>query len=290
MGDTMRVIRIINNSSGSGIIELLISTLIASIILVGVVTSLTATTRLSADNEIITRCHEQARTVLDLLSYDIRMTGSGMPLGQTGFAIDAVDLGDSPLPILLNAGSNYLQLRLNEKGVETVLAQAYTPSVSNLTFEVLSSEDIFEEDTIYISDFTQGGANGFRGQVVQVSGNSITVSNTYTATFAASFPSGSIVTRVATITYNSPNDFSGITRNNELGDTLLQQNSMFELRYLDQSGNALALPLTPLVIKNTLHAIEVKVFVRSRRNLSTGGQYLAEASHQVGLRNIMLSR
>jgi hypothetical protein len=276
--------------AGVTIIELLVTVLLMSIVMLGVVGTVTWTSRQSIDHEIIARVNEQARAILDYMAYDMRMLGSGMPLGQTGFPIGGTGLGDAPLPLLTTSDDDQIELRLNERGSDTVLTANYTPSAANLTLSVLSASDFEAGDMLYVSDHTQGGTSGMQGTVAQVGNDWITLENTYVATAGATFKSGSTVSRVSTITYESPADGSGVTRDTGEGPVALEPNSTFNLDYLDATGTEITPPLTAAAIAANLYTIRVTVSVQASQPLYDGTTYSTEAVQEIGLRNLILSR
>lgn len=276
--------------SGFSILELLVSTMVVGVIMISVVGTVQKTRQQSMNHEIINNTNEQARALLDYFIYDIRMAGSGIPFYQSGFRIGDSNLGTAPQPILTTASSTFLPIRMNEKGKETALTADYTPSSTHLTLSAYSTADFVVGDIIYISDVTQGGSSGFQGTVNAKSSNSLTVNSTYVSTPGATFKSGSIIGRVASVSYNSPGDWSGITRDNGTTSVTLAPNSQFSLVYRDCSGTALSLPLTTDVIKNTLCSVEVSISVRSSRALLNGEQYTANVNQLVTMRNLIFSR
>ena len=275
---------------GASLIELLVSMLVTVVISLAFIQGFLSLTKVSLDNEIVAQANEQARTILDYMGFDLRMTRAGIPFAQSGFQIGGTGLGDAPLPVLLDATSSHFHVRLNEKGVDTVLTADYTPTSTNLTISVFSTLDLFAGDNIYMSDLSMGGTSGMKAQIAAINGTHVTLRAGYTATAAAQFKAGCMVNHVADVIYNSPGSWSGITRNNGGGDVVLQPNTQFTISYLDGNGAVLALPLTAAVVKSNLSSARVTVTVRSQRVLSSGQIYSTTASQEVALRNLILSR
>ena len=136
------------SESGTTLPELLVGTLLFSILFLAVTSTFLDTTRKSHNNTVVMNTEDEVHTVLDFLSADLRMAGAGMPLGQGSFRIELVALGDAPLPILTSATSSFIQVRSNEAGWDSVLTSDFTPSSGNLSFSVLSSVDLDIGDTI----------------------------------------------------------------------------------------------------------------------------------------------
>ncbi len=95
--------------------------------------------------------------------------------------------------------------------------------------------------------------------------------------------------KVTTVTYES-NLLGGIIRYWEDNSEKLSPDASFELEYLDANGNALALPLTELVISNELNAVRLTVTVVGSHNLIDGNEYTTELEQIVSFRNMALSR
>lgn len=275
---------------GSSLVEMLVNCGIVSIVLASVVAMFTSTSRSNFDERLIQKANEEARILLDILAFDIRMAGSGMPMGQALFSPTDAALGTAPLPVLLTSTNSTLRLRLNENGRDTMLTATYTPSAASLSFTVVSAADIGVGDTIYICDFTQGGTSGLRGSVTAINGTTVTIAAGYVASAGASFASGSVVSRVTDVVFDSPVSWSGITRDIGGGPVLLAPNSLVTFTYYDSAGALLTPPLTAAQIKDNLAAIDVVVSVRSGVPLRNGNVYTATSTHRVTLRNLILTR
>lgn len=278
------------SEQGTTLLELLVGTLLFSILFLAVTSTFLDTTRKSHNNTIVMNTEDEVHTVLDFLSADLRMAGAGMPLGQGSFRSELALLGDAPLPILTSATSTFIQVRSNEAGWDTVLMTDFTPSPSQLSFSVLDAADLDVGDTIYLSDMTRGGAQGMRATVTGITGNTISIGSGYIASAAASFSAGSTINRVTDVTFNSPLDGSGITRDTGSGALLVAPNSSFTITYLDGAGVSLAPPLTPAVISSQLASLRLSVSVTSRQPLKNGTTYTATAERRIALRNMNLNR
>ena len=114
-------------------------------------------TRTSHDQRIRTTAHEQARSILDMMAFEIRMAGSGVPFGQANFQIGDPQLNDAPLPVLTSSDTDTISFRCNESGELAFLDTELEvkPGALHLSVTDLS---LFEEgDTIYISDLPRAG-------------------------------------------------------------------------------------------------------------------------------------
>jgi type II secretory pathway pseudopilin PulG len=272
------------------LVGLLVSIALMSSLLAAAFSGFSDVSARTFDQEIKSRANQQARALIDLIAFDLRRLGQGMPLGQSGFAMGGAGLGDASLPVLLTSTTTQLSYRLNEKGFYTMLTANYTPSASALTFSVQSLSDIEPGDTIYISDVTQGGTSGLKGVVTSASGTSVTIGANYVASAGAVLKAGSLVERVSTVVLDSPGTSTGITRNAELGALVLAPNSSFTLAYYDSAGAAVSLPLTSSTVANNLSAIRVTVTVNGDKPLRAGGTYSASVTETISLRNLLYTR
>ncbi len=285
-----RIINFAFSNRGYTLTELLVSLSISATLLGATSATFLNTTRQAGDHEIVTRTREYARSVLDLVAFDLRMTGSGMPLNQEDFSIDDLTLGEAPLPLLSGANDDFIQIRLNERGFHTVLTSAYTPSATSLNVTVYDSSNFSDGDLIYISDMISNGENGLQGEITNVGPNTLTIDSAFVASPSATFPIGSTVHRITQVDYLSPNDGSGIMRDPGDGGNILAPRSTFTLDYVDSAGTSLLTPLTAADIADNLSAIELTVSVQSEQRLKNGEFYTAQFTEYISLRNLNLSR
>ena len=276
-----------NDCDGFSLFEVLVAIFISAILLGNITATLMQTSSHYHDRSVISKTEERAQMLLDLLAYEIRHLGAGMPLGQSDFDISDATLGDASLPILLNATATYVQIKLDEIQTSSTITASYTPSVVDLDFTVESANGFSVGDTVYLSDMIVGGDDGLEGVITNITGNTITIDSGYTASAAASFNAGSSIHRVSTVTFDSLVD---ITRDNGTGAVTLAPNSSFTLTYLDESGTTLALPLTRAIVDDSLASINIQISLDSDSLLKDGTTYTAVAQQQVHLRNLRLSR
>lgn len=259
--------------------------------------------RRSLDHLTMATAQERAKSVLSLIAFDLRMVGSGMPLGQAAFTIADATLGDAPLPILTSSTRSRIVYRINENGATTVLYGAeFKPSAALRSFRVFSAKDLEVGDTIYISNMLPGagkdspnigGIHGLRGKIASIAAGAqptITIDSSFKTSTGAGFREGSTVERVTDVILDSPLSGSGITRNPETGAVALAPRSTFTATYLDGNGNSLIPPLSATTIANQLSAIRITVQVTSDRPLLDGAPYVATATETVALRNLNVSR
>ena len=181
-------------------------------------------------------------------------------------------------------------LRLNENGRVAVLTASFTPSAGARTFQVYSAANFTVGDTIYISNASAGGSLGLKGTITTINGTSITIAAGYITSAGAIFDTGSVVHRVTEVTYDSPADGAGITRNNGSGLIRVVPTSSFLLAYYDSTGAVLTPPLSAATIQNQLCAIGVTTSVISSSKMKNGTNYTSTAQDRIALRNLILSR
>ena len=278
------------NERGITLAELLLSMVMFSALLAAASSQFLDSTRHAYDNELINRAEEQARIVLDLMAYDLRLAGAGMPLGQDNFEAGGIGLGDSPLPLLTSATSSFVEIRVSEQGRQALLLIDYTPDPSNLTISVSSTDDFVRGDIIYLSDMVAGGTNGMRAEIVSVGSNSITIDANYFAPAGVTFESGTTVTRVTTVSFSSDSTKSSIIRDDGDLTQELALNASFTLEFLDGAGTAIALPMSDLDITSDLAGVNITIMVDSERALKNGSTYVAEAKQSIAFRNINMNR
>ena len=269
--------------------ELIVGLLIMSTFMAGVTGIYLNSSWYTYNNEIIIRTEESARSVLDIIIYDLRMLGTGMPIGQSNFSIDDEDIGTAALPLLTSSDSNDLTFRLNETGAQAITTAEFDPSAGQ-TIQLTDTSDFSAGDFVYVSDSTAGGSDGLRGEISSVTNSQITLNGVYQTADGSVFPLGSTVSRVVTVDFESMSDWDGITRDNGTGEVLLAENVEFEVVYYDSNGDEIETPLSESEILNELTTIEVTVTARSSSDLRDGSRYYAEARQTVALRNLILVR
>ena len=333
-----------DRESGVTLLELLVSLLITSLILGSVVHTITLTSTQAKDNEVISHANEVARAILDTMAFDVRLVGAGMPMGQAAFPMESyapvappgiqwlsttsataqVRLGDAAWPILPGSDATHLYIRLNERGVETVLVNDYDPT-TGFTFTVLDVSDFMLNDIIYISDRRENGCAGLRGKVTAINtgAKQITISSTDGPNYPANtiFGAGSSVNRVSTVSYVSAGGADGIQMAiSDYDPTLrsLYPDSSFSLVYKNRtSGAAMTMPTTASDLCSflppvpagggigtdpcgtaapggdhditDLASITITVNVPGMRPLTDGTTYTATVTQEVSLRNFLIS-
>ena len=128
-----------------------------------------------------------------------------------------------------------------------------------------------------------------RGEIVGITGPTITINSIFESPAGASFPVGSSLDVVNEVTFDSPSSGSGVTRDSGNGPVLLMSNSTFTLSYIDNSGSTISLPLSALEIENDLAKVNLTVSVTGDAPLKDGSDYVATAQQRISIRNLVLN-
>lgn len=272
---------------GLTIIDMLVTLLLTSIV-AGSITSLVyQSTNYYNDHRVKSEVEEQARMLLDVISYDVRMIGSGMPLGQSSFQMSDQSLGSAVLPVMVGATSSDLSVRLSEYGNQSVLTSAFDPAGGTL-FNV-SDPDRFESgDIVYISNVLLGEGGGVQAEVSNIFSDTIEIAQGAVYSSGITYPAGSEIYQVSNISYSGTQPAMRGT-NGVL--TELHPKASISFVYGDQSGVTLVTPLSRSQIADSLARITVTVTVESDRPLrETGELYTVTMDQTIVLRNMLLSR
>ncbi|WKZ56851.1 MAG: hypothetical protein QY326_08965 [Bdellovibrionota bacterium] len=202
---------LITDQRGEGLIGFLVSVVISAIVFAATTTAYLQGIVRAQDHRTMVQVREEAREIADLIASELRLLGSGMPLSQDDFSSSDLSLGDAPLPLLLDSSASYIHFRLNEFGRGAIIDAAFDP-ISTSTISVTDGSIFAVGDTVYVTNMTTGGTDGLQGEIVSISGNSITLNGTMLYPVGATFDVGSLVEPVSTIAFNSPETWSGITR------------------------------------------------------------------------------
>ena len=285
------------NEKGFTLLEMAIVMLLGSIVFTGLVNQYSGAVSMAYDQNLRMSTNLQVQAILQNVGNELRILGNGVPFDQADFQIGETDLhiaGDiltsdatvaDPIQIS-SAATDSITFRLNETGYVYLLTADFDPSAGSEIF-LTDVNDLDVGDPIYISDSVVSGDDGFYGVITAVGSSSVTIDNSsYVTGPGATFNTGSVLEEVPLVTFNSPVDGSGITRNSGFGPVLMGANSTFSLRYLDSDGNDVALPLTNATVIGNLRAIEVTVTLQAPKPLSDGSAYSATAQQTFGLRNL----
>jgi prepilin-type N-terminal cleavage/methylation domain-containing protein len=277
-------------SAGFTLLEVLMSLGISSVILTGIVIEFASVTKYSRDLEVKAEVRETLRSLLEMVSTDIRNAGAGMPIGQTNFQTTTAGIADYALPVLTTSTSTVLQLRLNENGKSTLSSSLYDNTLMQKEFNLLSTDGMKVNDMIYVSEMTSGGTGGMYAKVATVvNSTKVTLSDIILPTGVTSLRAGSISGVVSNVTLQYNSGTNSITRTNASGTVTLAPKSSVTFSYLDTSGASI-LPLTSTNIATNLAAIGVTITVTSSRTLRSGSYYSDTKSLNIACRNILNNR
>jgi type II secretory pathway pseudopilin PulG len=279
-----------NSQKGLTIMELLVATVISLFVLAGIMTQYSGSVASSYDQNIRMTANLQAQAILQTIGSEIRILGNGVPFDQPNFQIGEDTLSDPTVadPIQIStATANSITFRLNETGEVALLSANFNPATS-LSISLTSVAGLADGDPVYISNSVVAGEDALYGVIdtVDSTTNTITLEAGYVASPSSTFDMGSILEEVPLITFNSPNDGSGITRDSGFGEVIMGEGSTMTLDYLDVNGNSITLPLTNEIVLNNLRAIRVTVSLTASTPLSDGSTYTANAVQVFGLRNL----
>ncbi|NLF25009.1 MAG: hypothetical protein GX589_05045 [Deltaproteobacteria bacterium] len=291
-----------NASQGFTVIEMVTVLGVSALIFAGIMIQYSDSVSASYNQKVRMAANLQAQAILQNIVLELRVLGNGVPFDQTNFQIDEQDgvLTDpkKAWPIDIDtATAHRISFRLNETGTTHLLYDNFNPSAS-LQIRLTDTEGLDVNDPIYITNSVVAGDDGFYGVLTAVnhSSKTVTVGSDYvvsrtlnpdTETWVdAVFPEGSLLEEVPMVTFDSPADNSGITRDSGYGAVMLGAGSTMTLEYLDQNGATIGLPLTLQKLAGQLRLIRVTVTMPSSKKFSDGSIYTATASQTVGLRNL----
>jgi len=225
---------------------------------------------------------------MDLITADLRLVGSGMPLTQSSFDPFNSAIGDAALPILTNASKTFISFRINESGASTFLTSPIQPSSSSRTLSVASTTGFQRGDEVYLSNFPSAGNEGLRGVVESVGNGQIGLSASFTTTPNALFPEGSVLSPTRMITYANTRAGS-VARTSSNGSVSEIPGVNFELTYMDLANLSLGSTVDLQRIKRWLGAIQVRAFSNSASRFTKKAAVI-QLQESVTLRNLIVSR
>lgn len=243
----------------------------------------------SADEDIMLQAQQAARAIADQMKFEIRMAGSGLPLGQSGFSANDSTLGDAPLPVTADSDDTSITFRSNVSGVTQMLISDFAPVPGqSSTMQVSGINGLKTGMIVYLSDASASGTAGLKGTISSIGSGSVMIGSGYVGTANATFKAGSMLGPAIEITYLSTPE--GVRRVSEDGDQLLFPNSRFTLEYVNKNGVTMSMPLGAAAIADDLASVKMTVEVKGRRQLRSGGEYTATLKRIAALRNLYINR
>lgn len=278
------------DESGVLLIDILMALLISGALMLGLAFTYLNATYAYHNHSLKIDTQQKANGLLSAIGNEFKIIGAGVPLSQDEFSMSDVSLGTASLPVLTTSDESFISFRISKKGKFSVVASDYTPSGSDLSFDVLDASVFSTGDEIYISNLERAGEQALYGTINNISSNTITIDSGYIASTGAVFEEGSSVYKTDLVEYDSPGDWSGITRDSGSGEMTVLPNSKFTLTYYDENGNTISPPLSRSDIANNLSSLHLKIDIQSRTTLKDGSYYLATAEQSILLRNLNISR
>jgi type II secretory pathway pseudopilin PulG len=278
---------------GYTLIELLVTTLISMVFVLGLAQLFSNIVKRSYDQKVRIATVLQAQAILQTIGSELRILGNGVPFEQSEFKIGHEGLSDptkSEPIIVATATNHHIEFRLNETGDVFVLTQDFDTALTDRTIYLTDVSSLQANDPIYLSNGVRALHDGLYGEVesVNTGTNSITLKAGYVASPGAKFPTGSTCEEVPIVTYDSPADNSGITRDSGYGPVALGAKSAMTLTYLDADGNTVPLNLDVTKLTNSLRAIRVTITNTSSNRLIGGNYYTTTVEQVFALRNLCL--
>ena len=282
----------ISQQRGDTLVGFLVAAFIGTLVVTATASSFTTGVRSVWDRITIAEANNQARSLSHLISSDLRVIGSGMPLGSPRFNYLDPQIEDAALPILPFADAANITFRVNKSGRFGSLTAPFDPSFQR-TIEVTSTEGFRPDSWVYLSnmtsEFSQSSLiSGLRARITSVGDSSIGVSDVSTNE-GAIFKWGSIAEIVEEIFIDCAN-IEGISRDSGNGPIILYPHSSCTINYLDNQNNELPSPLSSDVIQSSVSSIRFTISVPGRRPLQSGNAYTAQVTETIALRNIILAR
>jgi prepilin-type N-terminal cleavage/methylation domain-containing protein len=276
---------------GFTLIELLVALGISAVLLLGLVSQFSGASSMSYDQNIKLAANLQVQAILQNIGAELRHLGNGVPFEQPGFAPGEPDLADPTVtePIVVAATTaSKISFRINETGEVHLLTANFSPDTSLVVY-LTDVEELDANDPIYISDAVMSGTDGFYGTIASVdtAAKAVTINAGAIYYAGTTFVTGSILEEVPIVTYTSPADGSGVTRDSGFGSVLMGAGSTLQLEYLTETGIPLPLPLTDAVVTGSLRAIRVTVSMPSSQKLRSGKTYIGSATQVFALRNLV---
>lgn len=281
---------LISSQRGASLLEMLVGLVVSTVVVAGVFLTFRGATGRMTDSNTMLRADERAGEILEMIMADVRLAGSGMPLGQKNFRAGQVGLGDAPLALLTSSSGSSITIRLNDKGRDTVLLNPFDPNVEPRELLVESATHFKKGALVYLTNATIGGDEGFQGRIASVASSSIMLENEHYGSPNTVFEQGTLVSQVSEVTYEWNATTKEVYRLSDGNEYSLGEGVFLHLQYFDSLGNELPLPLSEATIRDELAAVRIGIEVEGSRPLKNRQIYMAEASQLVSLRNFVYSR
>ena len=285
-------------NSGISLVEVLITTLISSVVILAGTSSFVLGTRNYHNIRIKTEVDESANMILNFMANDIKLAGNGLP-NNSGWNGPSTT---HAVPLVAGqATSTQIVIRTSKGSKYTVLRSSLTPANNGFTMDVLDA--IFAAgDRIYINGAPVGKNFGLTGYIQSVSGNTLTITGNAQAatapafTASAVFPPGSTVQKIPFVGYRSTDYTAGIDYGESnisaanISWQVMAPNTRFTLEYFNQAMTSQVAVATDANIMSGLAAVRITVYARGAKLLSNGSTYEAWAQKTVGVKFMTVNR
>ncbi len=277
------------SQGGFSLLEMLAALGLLSVVMSMVVVFFFDVTHHSNDQQLELQANQAARALIDGLGAELRLAGNGLPLGQRDFSSLNADLGDAPLPVLIESDEDHVVFRSNTKGDVYILSSDFKPA-EETTVKLVSTDGLAAGMDVYITNGPVSGSGGLKAEISSVTTDSVALQGITAAPEGSIFAVGSILDPVSEIEFNSPADWTGVQRITGDSSEILLPNSQFSIQYLDSNGAVFTPPLSAAEIAGGLSAVELTIRVRAKRRLRSGVEYVAELRRIIALRNLCFNR
>ena len=125
----------LNSESGFTLVELMVTLLVSSVVILGVLSTYTYTVSIAFDKKIRLVAKLQADAVLQTVGSELKSLGNGVPFDQANFQIGENTLSDITVtyPLLIaSSDANTLNFRINESGRTFILTSDFDPSLTSV--------------------------------------------------------------------------------------------------------------------------------------------------------------
>jgi Tfp pilus assembly protein PilW len=286
------------SSAGISVMDVLVATMISSIVILAGTSTFVLGTRNYHDVRTKAEVDENANLVLNLMANDIKLAGNGLP-NNSGWngptTTHAVPL------VAGQATSTQIVIRTSKGGKSTVLKSALTPVTTGFSMTVL--ESIFAAgDRIYVNGTPVGKNFGLTGYINSVSGDTLTIAGNAQAattpafTASAVFPVGSTVQKIPFVGYRTTDYTAGINYGEsnisaaDISWQVMVPNTRFTLEYFNQAMTTQVAVATDANIMSSLAAVRITVYARGAKPLTNGATYEAWAQKTVGINFMTVNR
>ncbi|MBI5374253.1 MAG: prepilin-type N-terminal cleavage/methylation domain-containing protein [Candidatus Schekmanbacteria bacterium] len=255
---------------GFTLIEIMVSVVLASIILVTLYSLFTSQQKTYNSQDLIVEMQQNVRTALDTMVRDLRTMGYGIPTVSNPSAIEAIT----------SATENSITFKVDMDDVSASLVSDYTAPGTTLSVNTVSDSSssyyygrFSAGDTIYITD-------GYKWNSTMISASAV---GSLTITpLTDYFPAGSVLHVIHSITFSqSPSNHlhstststNKITRSIDGGSAqpVVDDIDYLEFKYYDENDNLLGsvTPYKGVALssseKNSVRKIKVLVIARTMR-------------------------